>query len=59
MVAALIQHITYREYLPLVLGKDMMERKKLSLLPKGHSQTYQSSLDATNANSFVAAAFRY
>ncbi|KAK3892918.1 hypothetical protein Pcinc_003224 [Petrolisthes cinctipes] len=59
VVAALIQHITYKEYLPLVLGKAMMDEKNLNILKKDHLQTYQPSHDATNANAFVAAAFRF
>lgn len=49
IVAAQIQHITYKEYLPKILGKDS--------LPKYTG--YNQDIDPTISNVFATAAFRF
>lgn len=57
LVVAMIQHVTYAEYLPLVLGR-YARRLRLSPLNSGYSSTYSPGIDATVANVFGTAAFR-
>lgn len=59
IVAALVQQITYNEFLPMVLGKDVMERFDLLPLRDGYSNTYNPKLEATLPVGFFAAAFRF
>ena len=59
IIAAIIQHITYNEWLPIVLGPAYMA--ELDILPGlfGHSNKYDSKVDPTIINSFATAAFRF
>lgn len=59
IVGALIQHVTYREFLPILLGPEVMELFELNLLSKGYFEGYNSRIDPTVANSFATAAFRF
>jgi len=59
IMAALMQHITYNEFLPMVLGKEVMHRHGLVLLRDGYSDSYDSSTNPTTANGFASAAFRF
>ena len=52
-----LQHITYNEYLPLILGPTNMATMKL--LPGKERLNYNSSLDASVSNAFAAAALRF
>ncbi|XP_069975606.1 peroxidase-like protein 3 [Penaeus vannamei] len=54
----MIQHVTYAEYLPLVLGR-YAQRLRLRPLNSGYSSTYSPGIDATVANVFGTAAFRF
>ncbi|KAG8238571.1 hypothetical protein J437_LFUL017507 [Ladona fulva] len=58
-MAAIVQHITYKEFLPMLLGKDTMKAFGLTLLDEGYSDTYDSSVDVTVTASFITAAFRF
>ena len=58
IMAALIQHITYNEFLPLVLGEDVMFEHGLSLHQDGYFAGYDPSVNPTATNSFVSQAFR-
>jgi len=58
IVGAIIQHITYNEYLPVLLGPDVMKQFDLLTLSKGFGFHYNESVDATTWNVFSTAAFR-
>lgn len=59
IVAAMMQHITYKEWLPLILGQDTMDCYDLNTKSRGYADSYDSSIDASMRNVFGAAAFRY
>ena len=61
IVVAEIQHITYSEFLPRVLGRDMMTKYSLSLLETGHTAPshYDQQCTAVILNEFAGAAFRF
>ncbi len=58
-MAAVMQHITYNEFLPMVLGKEAMLRHDLVLLKDGYSSSYDQYTNPSIANGFATAAFRY
>ena len=58
IIAAQIQHITYNEYLPRVLGPYGLGNFDLDLLTCGYYSEYNSSCSATTFNEFSTAAFR-
>ncbi|XP_013101196.2 chorion peroxidase [Stomoxys calcitrans] len=61
ILGAQMAHITYNEFLPILLGKDLAEKK--GLLPQCDDfeapDTYDRSVNPSIANSFAAAAFRF
>ena len=57
-IGAVMQHITYNEWLPIVLGPRVLEIFELKLLPRGYYTGYNDSVNPTMANAFAAAAFR-
>jgi len=59
IVAAMLQHITYNEYLPSVIGKAHMKAYGLYSKPKGFSTVYDPKVNPTVSNAFGVAAFRY
>ncbi|XP_048778816.1 myeloperoxidase-like [Ostrea edulis] len=59
IVTAVIQHVVYREYLPLVLGHDVMMQYELFPMPHGFDSVYDEEIDASTRNVFGAAAFRF
>ncbi|XP_014234958.1 peroxidase-like [Trichogramma pretiosum] len=59
IVGALVQHITYREFLPIVLGPDVMGIFDIELRRKGYYDGYDPSVNPNIANSFAAAAYRF
>lgn len=59
ILGAIMQHITYNEYLPLVLGTRVMKRFNLLLNKEGYKDSYDANLDATIFNEFATAAFRF
>ncbi|XP_011300776.1 chorion peroxidase isoform X2 [Fopius arisanus] len=59
IVGALMQHVTYREYLPIVLGPEVMKIFDLELLRDGYYNGYDSTTNPNIANSFSAAAYRF
>ncbi|XP_063244152.1 peroxidase-like [Bacillus rossius redtenbacheri] len=59
IVAALMQHITYSEFLPLLLGKDSVKKYSLEPRTEGYADDYDPRVDATVTSSFITAAFRF
>ncbi|CAL4182328.1 unnamed protein product, partial [Meganyctiphanes norvegica] len=59
IVAALHQQITYREFLPIVLGPEFMQEFQLNVHNQVYDNSYNASVDATITNVFATAAFRF
>ncbi|CAL4099441.1 unnamed protein product [Meganyctiphanes norvegica] len=59
IVSALIQQITYRDWLPHVLGPTLMKQLDLNTGKQGYKDTYNPSVDPTIRNVFSTAAFRF
>ncbi|XP_033215658.1 uncharacterized protein LOC117172036 [Belonocnema kinseyi] len=59
IVGAIVQHITYREFLPIVLGPDVMKIFELDVLRKGYFEGYDPTVNPNMANEFAAAAYRF
>lgn len=59
IIGAMVQHITYREFLPLVLGREVCELFDLELNGHGYYKNYDVRVNPTVANEFSAAAFRF
>ncbi|XP_067617823.1 uncharacterized protein [Eurosta solidaginis] len=59
IVGAMFQHITYREFLPIVLGREVCKLFDLELQRDGYYEGYDPKTNPTIANSFAAAAFRF
>lgn len=59
IIGAMVQHITYREFLPLVLGREVCELFDLELNGQGYYKSYDVRVNPTIANEFSAAAFRF
>lgn len=59
IVGAMFQHITYREFLPIVLGKEVCHLFDLELETSGFYTGYDPSVNPTVANEFSSAAFRF
>ena len=59
IVIAMIQHITYNEFLPMVLGKEVMTRHNLILNKNGYFEGYDPYTNPSAATGFTSAAFRF
>ncbi|KAE8751762.1 hypothetical protein FOCC_FOCC001611 [Frankliniella occidentalis] len=59
ILAAVTQHVSFNEFLPLLLGRRAVKRFGLALLDKGASEAYNGSLDASIPDAFATAAFRF
>lgn len=59
IVVAEIQHITYDEWLPLVIGEQAMKRFSLAINPNGYSVDYDEQINPSMTNEFTGAAFRF
>ena len=60
IVAAQMQHITYNEFLSVVIGKTASESFGLLSNPNGIvNETYDESLNPSMSNEFAGAAFRF
>nr|CAH0100262.1 unnamed protein product [Daphnia galeata] len=58
IVIAQLQHITYNEYLPSILGSQVMTDSGLTLPSSGYGNGYDETIDPSISNDFAAAAFR-
>lgn len=59
IVGAMFQHITFREFLPVVLGQQVCSLFDLQLLSTGFYESYDAKVNPTVANAFSSAAFRF
>ncbi|PAV72225.1 hypothetical protein WR25_00048 isoform B [Diploscapter pachys] len=59
IVSAQWAHIVYSEYLPKILGREVVEKEELLPLQSGHFEGYDSECDATISQPFATAAFRF
>ncbi|XP_044592402.1 chorion peroxidase [Cotesia glomerata] len=59
IVIAEIQHVTYNEFLPMILGLDTMEKFGLILEKYNYWDGYDSSVNPSVIDAFAAAAFRF
>eukprot|EP00105_Crassostrea_gigas_P010961 XP_011426438.1 PREDICTED: eosinophil peroxidase isoform X2 [Crassostrea gigas] len=59
IIGALLQQVTYREFLPSILRKQDLEKHKLKLRNWGFSNSYNCSLNPGTKNVFNAAVFRF
>jgi peroxidase len=58
IVGALMQHITYNEFLPTLLGRLTMDTYGLTPQTSGYSPSYDENVNPSITNEFGAAAFR-
>ena len=54
-----IQHVTYNEYLPVVLGKETMDKFQLGPQKMGFFSGYDINTNPGTANSVASTALRY
>ncbi|CAL4113680.1 unnamed protein product [Meganyctiphanes norvegica] len=59
IIAAQIAHITYNEWLPIIVGERFMSQFGLSPQRSGFSSDYDPSINANINNEFSTAAFRF
>ena len=59
IISAIIQHITYNEFLPRVLGPSSIKRFSLELLSSGYYNDYNSKCSGAIFTEFASAAFRF
>merc|ERR1712083_372347 len=59
IVIAQLQHITYNEWLPIILGADYMRKWKMEPLEEGQTNTYNKDVNPSITNVFATAAFRF
>ncbi|XP_043221508.1 peroxidase-like isoform X1 [Amphibalanus amphitrite] len=59
IVGALVQQVTYNEFLPMVLGKEVMSKNGMVLEKGGYNHKYDPTVDASASNAFASAAFRF
>ena len=59
VVVAELQHITYNEWLPIVLGPDYMEKWNMRPTERGYSGLYNKDVNPAITNAFATAGFRF
>jgi len=59
MTIAEYQHIIYKEWLPAIIGNNLMSSYGLLPLSTGYSSDYMDSFDPRITNEFATAAFRF
>ena len=55
---AQLQHITYKEWLPLVLGEKYMDTWNMRPAVRGYTSSYNKEVNPGITNVFATAAFR-
>ncbi|GAU91369.1 hypothetical protein RvY_03635-2 [Ramazzottius varieornatus] len=58
IVAAQLQHIAYNEFLPILLGEDIMDKWNLQIMEEGSTDDYDITLNPSILNEFSTAAYR-
>ena len=58
ITVALLQHVTYNEYLPAILGRPTMEAYGLTPQTTGYSASYDDQINPSITNEFSTAAYR-
>ncbi|XP_050538281.1 peroxidase-like isoform X5 [Daktulosphaira vitifoliae] len=58
MLIGMYQHVTYNEFVPIILGSDFAKLNELLPLKKGYDNRYDQFLNPTTFSSFTATAFR-
>ncbi|XP_065315418.1 lactoperoxidase-like [Gordionus sp. m RMFG-2023] len=59
ILGAVIQHICFKEFLPILIGQNNLEKYSLELKDTGYFIGYNSETDASVDHGFVTAAFRF
>ena len=59
IVIAIVQHITYSEFLPRVLGRQSMKKFSLELEKNKYFKEYNPTCSASLFNEFSSAAYRF
>ncbi|KAH8383684.1 hypothetical protein KR009_010037 [Drosophila setifemur] len=58
IVVAEMQHITYNEFLPIIIGPQQMKRFRLVPLHEGYAHDYNADVNPAITNEFSGAAYR-
>ena len=59
IMMAINTQIVYTEYLPIILGQVTMAKYHLDITKTGYNTVYEPTVDASVANVFAVAAFRF
>ena len=59
IVGAVMQHITYNEWLPIVLGMEYMDDNGMMPQKEGFDGNYDDDVEPSITNAFATAAFRF
>ncbi|KAB0801447.1 hypothetical protein PPYR_05801 [Photinus pyralis] len=59
IVIAQLQHITYNEFLSVIIGPTLRKKLDLNPLKQGYFAGYDDNIDSSIANNFAAASFRF
>ncbi|CAK9294756.1 unnamed protein product [Gordionus sp. m RMFG-2023] len=59
IIAAFIQHITFKEFVPVIINPGDIKRFNLELADSGYFSGYNEDIDATIDQGFAVAAFRF
>ena len=59
ILGAVFQYITYNEFLPVILGRDVMNQFGLNLQKSGYYTGYSDQINPSITNEFASAAYRF